>query len=232
MRVAVIPARSGSKRIPRKNIKMFCGRPMIAWAIDNAKASGLFSHVVVSTDDDEIAEIAAAHGAEVPFRRPVDLSDDFATTAQVMAHAVDWMRVAGWNVSALCCIYATAPLLLANDLQRGWRAFESGEWEYVFSVTDFPSSIFRAFQQNASGGLEMVFPQHALTRTQDLSRALHDAGQFYWGKPSAWMEQTPIFDRSSLPLFIPRWRVQDIDDEDDWVRAEMIFKQMRLDAHD
>lgn len=200
---------------------------MIAWAIEKAKASGLFEHVIVSTDDSEIADIAMEYGAEIPFRRPEVLSNDFATTSQVMAHATQWALDEGWHVSAVCCIYATAPLLQTTDLQRGWHAFETNEWEYVFSVTDFSSSIFRAFHQNMHGGFEMIFPEHALTRTQDLPRALHDAGQFYWGKPSAWIEQTRIFDRKSLPVFIPRWRVQDIDDEDDWVRAEMIFNQLK-----
>jgi N-acylneuraminate cytidylyltransferase len=222
MNIAVIPARGGSKRIPRKNIKNFFGKPMIAWSIETAIASGLFDQIIVSTDDQEIAEVARNYGAEVPFLRPADLSNDYAGTTEVIAHATQWLIDQGLSISAVCCIYATAPFVQVKDLTRGLQALESGCWSYAFSVTDFAAPIFRAFTENPDGGIEMVFPEHFLTRSQDLPTALHDAGQFYWGQPSAWLEGKRIFDRHSLPIIIPRWRVQDIDSEEDWIRAEML----------
>ncbi|MDD2914472.1 MAG: pseudaminic acid cytidylyltransferase [Gallionella sp.] len=226
MNIAVIPARGGSKRIPRKNIKDFCGKPMIAWSIEAAKASGLFDRIIVSTDDAEIAEVAKQWGAEVPFMRPPELSDDYAGTTEVVAHAAQWALKQGFDVGAVCCIYATAPFIQADDLKRGLVALESGEWSYAFTVTDFAAPIFRSFKQNSDGGIEMFYPEHFLTRSQDLPMALHDAGQFYWGRHSAWIEGRRIFDRHSIPVVIPRWRVQDIDTQDDWIRAELIFNQV------
>lgn len=222
MKLAVIPARGGSKRIPRKNIKAFAGKPMIAWSIEAAKASGLFDRIIVSTDDTEIAEVARAHGAEVPFMRPAELSDDHAGTTEVIAHAAQWALDQGLEVEAVCCIYATAPFVQVDDLQRAWVAFASGDWAYAFTATDFAAPIFRAFRQVDDGGVEMFFPEHFLTRSQDLPLALHDAGQFYWGSPEAWIEGKRVFDRHSIPIIVPRWRVQDIDTPEDWERAEMI----------
>lgn len=226
MKIAVIPARGGSKRIPRKNIKDFFGKPMIAWSIEVARASGLFGHIIVSTDDAEIAEVAKKWGAEVPYIRPAELADDYAGTTEVIAHATRWAAAQGFDVDAVCCIYATAPFMQIDDLRRGMEALEAGDWEYAFSATDFPAPIFRSFKQSAGGGVEMFFPEQFLTRSQDLPIALHDAGQFYWGRPSAWIEGKRIFDRHSVPIIIPRWRVQDIDNEDDWARAEIMFKQL------
>ena len=222
MRVAVIPARGGSKRIPRKNIKPFCGKPMIAWSIEAAKSSGLFDRIIVSTDDAEIAEVARQWGAEVPFMRPEGLSNDHAGTTSVIAHATQWALDQGLNVAAVCCIYATAPFVQAEDLKRGWGALNAGDWDYAFTVTDFAAPIFRSFKQTTEGGIEMFFPEHFDTRSQDLPVALHDAGQFYWGRPAAWLEGKRIFDLHSKPLVIPRWRVQDIDTEEDWARAEIL----------
>jgi N-acylneuraminate cytidylyltransferase len=222
MNIAVIPARGGSKRIPRKNIKLFCGKPMIAWSIEAAKASDLFGRIIVSTDDNEIAQVASQWGAEVPFIRPAALSDDHAGTTEVIAHATQWAQNQGLAPSAVCCIYATAPFVRQQDLQRGLAALDSGPWDYAFTATEFAAPIFRSFRQLDTGGLEMFFPQHFTTRSQDLPQALHDAGQFYWGRPEAWLRSAKIFDRHSIPVLIPRWRVQDIDTADDWVRAEML----------
>jgi len=228
MKIAVIPARGGSKRIPRKNIKEFCGKPMIAWSIEVAKASGLFDHIIVSTDDTEIAVVAKQWGAEVPFMRPAELSDDYAGTTEVLAHAVQWALAQGFDVDAVCCIYATAPFIQMEDLKLGWKALESGDWAYAFTVTDFAAPIFRSFKQSAHGGLEMFFPEYFSKRSQDLPTALHDAGQFYWGRPAAWTENERIFDRHSVPVIIPRWRVQDIDTPDDWRRAELMHEVLIL----
>lgn len=232
MNISIIPARGGSKRIPRKNIKPFCGKPMIAWSIEAAKSSGLFERVIVSTDDVEIADVARHWGAEVPFMRPAELSNDHAGTTPVIAHATQWALDQGFDVSAVCCIYATAPFIQVDDLKRGLEALDSGDWDYAFTVTDFAAPIFRAFKQTADGGIEMFFPEHFATRSQDLPAALHDAGQFYWGRPGAWIEGKKIFDRSSKPVVIPRWRVQDIDDWDDWKRAELIFNQLEGKKYD
>lgn len=222
MRVAVIPARGGSKRIPRKNIREFSGKPMIAYSINCALQSGLFERVIVSTDDEEIAVVAKKFGAEVPFVRPPSLSDDYTGTTEVIAHAIEFLQNQGETLSAVCCIYATAPFVQAEDIRQGWEALDSGDWDYAFTVTDFAAPIFRSFKQTAEGGLEMFFPEYFATRSQDLPVALHDAGQFYWGRPAAWLEGRRIFDRRSKPVMIPRWRVQDIDTPEDWVRAEIL----------
>lgn len=226
MKLAVIPARGGSKRIPRKNIKVFHDKPMIAWSIETAKVSGLFDQIVVSTDDSEISTIAKQWGAEVPFERPASLSGDYAGTTEVIAHATRWALDQGWDIEAVCCIYATAPFVQVDDLIRGWQALSSGQWAYAFTVTDFAAPIFRAFKQTQEGGLEMFFPEHFNTRSQDLPAAMHDAGQFYWGRPAAWLEGLRIFDRHSTPVLIPRWRVQDIDTPEDWLRAELMHKAL------
>jgi len=222
MRLAVIPARGGSKRIPRKNIKSFCGKPMIAWSIEAAKSSGLFEHIIVSTDDAEIAEVAKQWGAKAPFMRPERLSNDYAGTTPVIAHATQWALDQGLDIETVCCIYATAPFVQKDDLIQGWNELNAGDWDFTFTATDFAAPIFRSFKQTVEGGLEMFFPEHFATRSQDLPIALHDAGQFYWGRPAAWLEGKRIFDLRSKPIMIPRWRVQDIDTPDDWERAELI----------
>ena len=157
MNVCIIPARGGSKRIPHKNIKEFYGKPIIAWSIEVAKQSKLFDHILVSTDDKEIAEIAKYYGAEVPFMRPAELSDDHTGTTEVMAHAVSWMHEEGLEPDAVCCIYATSVFLTMNDLKKGFEALNKGEWQYAFSVTDFEYPIFRSFKERPNGGVEMFF---------------------------------------------------------------------------
>lgn len=230
MKFAVIPARGGSKRIPRKNILPFGGLPMIAHSILAAKASGLFERIIVSTDDDEIAAVARAHGAQTPFMRPAELADDHTGTIPVIAHATRWLadEYGQDHIDAVCCLYATAPFVQAQDLVRGWQTLAAGPWAYAFSVTEFAAPIFRAFKKNGEGGLEMFFPEHFPTRSQDLPEALHDAGQFYWGRPSAWLQHQRIFDAHSAPVFLPRWRVQDIDTQDDWTRAELLHSALAM----
>jgi pseudaminic acid cytidylyltransferase len=230
MKVAVIPARGGSKRIPRKNVREFCGRPMIAWSVEIARTSGLFEHVLLSTEDPEIADVAKRYGAEVLFTRPAALADDHAGTTEVIGHATRWAVEQGWPVTAVCCLYATAPMIQHEDLRQGLMRLESGDWDYAFSATTFASPIFRAFRELPNGGVEMFFPQYFETRSQDLPVALHDAGQFYWGRPSAWMNGKRIYDVHSIPVVIPRWRVADIDDEEDWKRAEMVFRMLTGDG--
>lgn len=226
MNIAVIPARGGSKRIPRKNIKMFCGRAIIAWSIEAARESGLFEQIVVSTDDEEIAGVAESYGAEAPFRRPPDLSDDYTGTTEVIAHAVQWMLAEDWPVANVCCIYPTAPFVRASDLVAGLEKLHAGNWKYCFTATEYPSPIFRSIRENAAGGVEMFFPEHFKTRSQDLPRALHDAGQFYWGTAQSWKEQAPLFAITSTLVELPRWRVHDIDTQEDWERAELVWNAL------
>lgn len=227
MKLAIIPARGGSKRIPRKNIKPFCGKPMIAWSIEAALQSGCFDRVVVSTDDAEIAEVARQHGAEVPFLRPAELSDDHAGTLPVIRHAVEWFIERGESVEQTCCLYATAPFVRAEDLRRGLALLQAEDCDYAFSVTSYAFPIQRAIRINAAGRVEMFSPEHFNTRSQDLEEAYHDAGQFYWGRAEAWQQGRVIFGPRSLPLLLPRHRVQDIDTVEDWVRAEWLFKAMQ-----
>ena len=227
MRLAVIPARGGSKRIPRKNVKIFAGKPMIAWPIEIALQSGCFDRVLVSTDDVEIAEVAQDHGAEVPFKRPAELSDDHTGTGAVIAHATEWQNVNGVVATQVCCIYATAPFVLAQDLQRGLSLLQSSGADYVFTVTSYAYPIQRALRVTKDRRIEMFQPNHFSSRSQDLEEAWHDAGQFYWGSANAWLTQKNAFLGNSRSLILPRHRVQDIDTEEDWVRAEWMFKAMR-----
>lgn len=223
MKLAVIPARGGSKRIPRKNIKIFGGLPMIAWSIRGALESDCFDRVVVSTDDHEIAEVARAYGAEVPFIRPAELSNDYAGTIPVVAHATQWHNHHGVAVSHVCCIYATAPFLQPIDLARGFQVLQETHADYVFSVTNYPFPIQRAIRISSQQRVSMFQPELFYTRSQDLEEAWHDAGQFYWGKASAWLSEKSIFTEDSVPFILPRSQVQDIDTLEDWSCAELMW---------
>lgn len=200
---------------------------MIAWSIEAAKSAGIFDHIFVSTDDSEIAKVAKEYGAEIPFIRPQELSDDFSGTTPVIAHATEWAMNQGIDVSAVCCIYATAPLIQIEDIKIGNKILSTGRWDYVFSASELDSQVFRSFLVNEQREVEMIFPQYFTTRTQDLPVAMQDAAQFYWGKPSAWMSKKRIFDEHSTCVNIPSWRVQDIDNQDDWIKAEIIFNKLR-----
>ncbi|WP_180173794.1 pseudaminic acid cytidylyltransferase [Acinetobacter sp. YH01024] len=223
MRLAVIPARGGSKRIPRKNIKTFHGKPMIAWSIQAALGSGCFDEVWVSTDDAEIAQVAQEYGAKVPFLRPEELSNDFATTADVMQHAVNFFENENHiRPDYVCCLYATAPFVIQQDLRNGLSLIQAEKVDYVFSATTFPFPIQRAIKLTQQGHVEMFSPEHFNTRSQDLEEAWHDAGQFYWGTAEAWLNKSVIFSDQSKIVELPRYRVQDIDTIDDWSRAELM----------
>lgn len=230
MRVAIIPARGGSKRIPRKNIKDFCGKPMIAWSIEAAKASGCFDKIIVSTDDSDIAETAKNWGAEVPFMRPAELSDDYTGTLPVIRHAVAWLQTHGTPVESACCLYATAPFICPKDLVQGLHQIQTNDCSYAFSVTSYPFPIQRAIRLTGNGRVSMFSPEHFTTRSQDLEEAWHDAGQFYWGTAAAWLAEKPLFAEESVPVILPRHRVQDIDTQEDWIRAEWLFKAMQASS--
>ena len=226
MKIAVIPARGGSKRIPRKNIKAFAGKPMIAYAIEAALACGLFEHVVVTTDDAEIADIARKYGAEVPFMRPSELSNDYAATTPVIAHAVTACRDLGWPVDVACCIYPGVPLIDVADLRAAHELFESTGAPYAFTVAHFPAAIQRALRRAADGKLQPFHPEFVQTRTQDLEPAYYDAGQFYWGRADAWIAGVSAH-QQGVGLVIPEWRAVDIDTPDDWQRAELLFAALK-----
>jgi N-acylneuraminate cytidylyltransferase len=226
MRVAIIPARGGSKRIPRKNIKDFCGKPIIVYSIEAAIKSKCFDRIIVSTDDQEIASVAKSFGAEVPFIRPQDISNDYASTLDVMAHAINKINLQ--KHTKVCCIYATAPLISSEKISEGLSIISSSELDYVFSAVEFSYPIQRAFKQLSNGSLEMFQPENFHLRSQDLEKAYHDAGQFYWGKASSFVQKKPIFSKTSKPVILPIYQVQDIDTPDDWILAEALFKNFRF----
>ncbi|WP_350648854.1 pseudaminic acid cytidylyltransferase [Pseudomonas sp. HY13-MNA-CIBAN-0226] len=227
MKLAIIPARGGSKRIPRKNIKLFCGKPMIAWSIEAALQSGCFDQIIVSTDDEEIALVARHYGATVPFIRPAELSDDHTGTIPVIRHAIEWFNARGQTVEQACCLYATAPFVSLEDIRRGFDRLTEAGCDYAFSVTSYAFPIQRAIHLNSEGRVEMFNPENFNTRSQDLKEAFHDAGQFYWGTAEAWLQGRMIFSPASIPVALPRHRVQDIDTMEDWIRAEWLFKAMQ-----
>jgi pseudaminic acid cytidylyltransferase len=225
--LAVIPARGGSKRIPRKNILAFGGRPMIAWSIETAWNSGLFDRVIVSTDCDEVADVARKSGADVPFKRPAELSDDHCGTLEVITHAAQWAVGAGAAPKSICCIYATAPFVQADDLQCGLAEMTQRGWDYVFAAARFQQPVYRSFSRSEDGSMEMVFPEHRLTRSQDLPAVYFDAGQFYWGATDTWRRGAPIFGSRTSFVELPADRVQDIDTPDDWAEAERLFERLK-----
>ena len=228
MSICIIPARGGSKRIPRKNIRDFCGLPMIAWSIQAAKESGCFERIVVSTDDEEIAETAERYGAEAPFRRCKILADDHTPTVTVVADAIERLNVV--TQTPVCCLYATAPFVTPDDLRAGLIRLEKTRAPFVLSVTTYAFPIQRALKRNSAGEVEMFYPAQMQTRSQDLEEAWHDAGQFYWGRAESWARNQGIFGPGAQSLVLPRHRVQDIDTEEDWLRAERMMSSLAKDA--
>jgi len=226
MKLAVIPARGGSKRIPRKNIREFCGKPIIAYSIEAALASDLFDHVIVSTDDNEIASVAKELGAETPFMRPAEIADDHTGTNAVVKHAIQWYQERSQSISLACCIYATAPFVRPECLREGHDKLINSNKFFAFSVTSFPFPIQRAIRINGKGEVEAFWPEYINARSQDLEAAYHDAGQFYWGVPQAFLNDEVIFSSISIPVILPRHLVQDIDTKEDWRRAELMFEAL------
>ena len=224
MRLAIIPARGGSKRIPDKNLRIFCGKPIIAYSIEAALRCGCFDRVIVSTDSDRIAALAQLYGAEVPFQRPEELSDDYTPTTPVIQHAIKEITRCGQQPSLVCCLYATAPFMLPSDIQRGLDLLLSANLSFTISMTGFGFPIQRALRITKQGRLSMFSPRYRNTRSQDLELAFHDAGQFYWGTSDAWTEARNPYSHESAPIIIPSWRVQDIDTPEDWQRAELMHQ--------
>ena len=227
MKLCIIPARGGSKRIPKKNIRFFCGKPIIQWSIEAALESECFDKVIVSTDSQEISKVSKRIGAEVPFIRPKSLSDDYTATAPVINHAIEFMKQKHGNIEYVCCIYATAPFVEPDYIRDGLKKIIDTNANFSFSVTSFPFPIQRAIKLTKDQKSQMFFPENLNKRSQDLEDAFHDAGQFYWGKSSAWLEGKSMFDDNSIPIEIPRYKVQDIDSEEDWQRAELMFKAIK-----
>jgi len=221
--IAIIPARGGSKRIPRKNIKDFFGKPLIAYSIEVALQSNLFQKVIVSTDDEEIAEIARKYGAETPFIRSSKLSDDFTTSGDVIKDAITQLQQLGEDFDFVCTIYATAPLLQKEYLIEGFHTLQNSDAQMAFSVTSMPFPIQRSFKITKKLRCEMFTPEHFTSRSQDLEESYQDAGQFYWERVGVKPKDIP-FGRDSIPIVLPRHLVQDIDTLEDWKRAEILYE--------
>jgi pseudaminic acid cytidylyltransferase len=228
VKLAVIPARGGSKRIPRKNIRHFAGQPIIGYSIRAAVRSGLFDQVIVSTDDAEIAEVARALGASTPFTRPAALADDHTGTNAVVRHAIEWHLRQGQHFTHACCIYATAPFIHERFLHEGLQRLLDSGLEFAFSVTSFAFPVQRALTISADGTVAPMHPQFASTRSQDLPEAFHDAGQFYWGRSEAFSRDVPLYSPASVAVPLPRHLVQDIDTLEDWERAEYMYRALQL----
>lgn len=226
MNLAVIPARGGSKRVPRKNVRPFADRPMIGYAIDAARRSGLFEHIVVSTDDAEVAAVARGLGAEVPFLRPAELADDFTPTVPVIAHAIRACAELGWAGGRVCCLYPAVPLLQPESLVQALALLDGSDAPYAFPVLAYRAPIQRALMRNALGRSAPLQPQYMQTRTQDLTPAFHDAGQFYWGRAEAWLAGTPLH-ADACTLVCDEGSVVDIDTEADWALAEALYRVRR-----
>lgn len=220
--LAIIPARGGSKRIPRKNVRPFVGKPIIAYSIEVALNSGLFDSVVISTDDEVVAEVAREYGAEVPFLRPPELADDHTPIMPVIRHGVETLIASGLPVDRVCCIFATSPFLVVSDLERGLEAL--GDAPAAFSVTSFAYPIYRALSVNQAGRVKMIRPEFRETRSQDLPEVCHDAGQFYWATRNFLRSTKGFMDGDAVGVALPRHRVQDIDLPEDWLRAEAMYR--------
>jgi pseudaminic acid cytidylyltransferase len=228
VRVAIIPARGGSKRIPKKNIKLFHGKPIITYSIDAAIKSGLFDRVIVSTDDLEIAKVANDSGAETPFIRPAELSDDHTGTNAVVCHAINFLQSQGDFINYACCIYATAPLIQIDYLRQGYKKLINENKKFVFPVTNFPFPIQRAVRISDLDGNITPFDKASFSkRSQDLQECYHDAGQFYWGTPQAFSSEYDLFTGSTGVIKLPRNYVCDIDTPEDWCIAEALYLSLK-----
>ena len=223
MNIAVIPARGGSRRIPRKNIKLFNGLPVIAYAIKAARESGVFSEIFVSTEDEEIAEIATSFGASIPWMRPKSLSEDNSTTVSVMQDAVMKLKSCFNEIEYVCCVYPATPLLQPKFIREGFKVIRDGNWDYTISASLAETPPQRFFSLDSVNRVHMHFPEKQETRTQDVLPSYRDAGQFYFGRSSSWELGLKIFSSSSTIIEIPRHLSVDIDTLNDWHYAELLF---------
>jgi len=224
MNLAVIPARGGSKRIPKKNIKEFFGKPIIAYSIEAAQKCKLFDRIIVSTDSSEIAEVAKKYGAEIPFMRPAQLADDLTHTDTVILHALKWLIKNGQKINYVCCIYPTAPFIQPKYLKKGLDLLKRHKVTSVLPLTNFSSSIFRAYKINDEDQVEMIWPKYFKSRSQDLPAAYHDAGQFYWAEVRKYMKEKSFYSSDTIPMILPDYLVKDINTIEDWGMAERMYQ--------
>jgi pseudaminic acid cytidylyltransferase len=218
--LAIITARGGSKRIPRKNIRIFRGKPILAWPLQAALTSFLFDEVMVSTEDEEIAAIARQYGGSVPFLRSAQTADDFANTPDVLVEVIETYRARGRRFDTACCIYPTAALLSGEALYEGYRRLLAGPFDTVIPVTSFGYPIWRALTRSDSGQIDLTWPENRFKRSQDLAPAYHDAGQFYWFRVEAFLRERVLLGSNTGSILLPESQVQDIDTEADWAMAE------------
>ena len=230
MKLCVIPARGGSKRIPRKNIKVFSGEIIIGYSIKAALESKFFDKVIVSTDDLEIADIAKSFGANVPFLRPKELATDHVDTLTVIKHAIEWFENQSFSPTEVCCLYATAPFVSPYTIKRAYEQKKLTKADYCLVATSFPSPIHRAIKITNENRIKMINPEHVKSRSQDLEKFYHDAGQFYWGNAEAFKLMKPIISKNTTPYIVPRYLAQDIDTLEDWKYAELIFNSLKING--
>ncbi len=225
-KIAIIPARGGSKRIPRKNIRDFLGKPIIAYSIEAALKSKLFDEVMVSTDDNEIAGVSNKYGASIPFIRSKKNSDDFSTTADVLLEVLDQYREREKVFEYFCCIYPTALFVTSQKIRDSFKILLEEKTDSIIPVVKFSYPIQRAFRLNKKGNLEYLWQENINKRSQDLESSFHDAGQFYWKEVNTFLESKQLVSKTTFPLIVPELEVQDIDSENDWKLAEIKFKYL------
>ena len=228
MRIAIIPARGGSKRIPKKNIKTFFGKPIIYGLLKVHQKTKLFDRIIVSTDSNKIAKIAKYYGAEVPFMRSQKLSNDKIGTSEVVVNLIKWLKSKGYKPSNVCCISATAPFIQVTDIIKGYNKLKSKNWKYVFSASTYDYPPQRSFGLQKNEGIKMLFPKYYNYNSQKLQQMYHDVGQFYWGNSETWIKKKIVFDNKSSIVLLPNWRAQDIDTLNDWKHAELKYKILKL----
>ena len=227
--IAIIPARGGSKRIPYKNIRLFCGHPIISYSINAALKTGIFDDVIVSTDDEDIANVSREYDASVYELRPPEISDDKTGVLAVAAYELSRLAQKGETPDEVCLIYATAPFIRDQDIVSSYELFKSSQKDFVFAAAEYAAPVFRAFTILKDGTAKMLQPEYYHVNSQDLPTAYHDAGQFCWGRSQAIKEPEPIaFSERGMPFVLPAIRVVDIDTNDDWDRAEWLYKAHQL----
>lgn len=226
MNIAIVPARIGSKRIPKKNIKTFFGKPIIYWTIKKLLESKLFDRVIVSTDSEQIKKIAIKYNAEVPFIRPKKLANDHTDTLKVIAHAINKIKNNSDKINFVCCVYPTSLFLNIKDLRKGYKKIKSNKFDFVFSACKSDFNILRSFNLNENDKVKMLFPEEYKTRSQDAEQIYHDAAQFYWGTSDAWLNENSIFNENSTFIEIDKSFYCDIDEIKDWKKAETLYKKI------
>ena len=217
--LCIIPARGGSKRIPRKNVKPFLGKPMLAYSIEAALATKLFDEVMVSTDDEEIAKVARQYGAKVPFMRSTETANDFATTADVLHEVINKYKELGQEFDNFCCVYATAPMIQSKDIISAFDCLQSSNFTKVYPVVQFSYPIWRCLDLAEDGSMKRHWPEFENSRSQDLPKEYHDTGTFYWYKTNEWLAGNIVVGG----IEVDEITIQDIDTETDWKIAEMKY---------